>query len=360
MFIILFIVILGVLVLVHEAGHFFAARKAGVRVEEFGFGIPPRVWGKKIGKVLYSLNLLPIGGFVRIFGEEGEHANDPESFSSRRPSVRVGILAAGVLMNVALAWVLFSFGHVMGFPTAIEDAASTETLKDVGVQVVEVIDDSPAKQAGVKPGDFIVGIEAGGEIAASIAKSGDVSEFLGRHPGEEITMDIKRGKEHISLVVKANEEYIEGKGFVGVGLALVGRLAYPWYEAPFRGLATTFESMWVIIVSFSALFHNIFAGKGVALDVAGPVGIAILTREASQLGLIYLIQFVAWISLHLALLNIVPFPALDGGRILFVMIEKIKGSPVAKNVEKMIHTAGFAILIVFIIFITMRDIGRFL
>lgn len=349
-----FIVILGVLVFVHELGHFFVAKKNGVRVEEFGFGYPPRIFGVKRGETIYSLNWIPFGGFVKIFGEDGEAKHSPQSFGSKKIWRRAMILLAGVVMNILLGVALISAGYMLGLPTAIDDG---QAVSGARVQIAGVADNSPAQLAGVKSGDFVININDGQE-AVSLDKVITMQNLVNQNGGKEITLMLQRGQENLSVKVVPRLSPPAGEGALGVGLARVIKTSYPWYRAIYEGIITTASLIWAIVAALGYLIWQLISHGRAIGEVAGPVGIYSITGQAAQMGFIYLLQLAALLSINLAIINALPFPALDGGRALFLIIEKIKGSPVSATVEKVVHTAGFAFLIILMLLITIRDLTK--
>lgn len=370
--ILLFIVLLGALIFVHELGHFLAAKINGIKSEEFGFGFPPRLagvyrdaagkWRLVVGNravsapdTVYSLNWIPLGGFVRIKGEdEAEGAADADSFGNKPARVRIFVMAAGVLMNLAFAWVLFSIVLMLGIPQAVssEDAGKHE---EVRIQIVEVTPESPAAQMGLQPADIIVAL--GGEPVRTLE---EVGEFVAAHRGEPITVTVDRFGKTTELTGTPNLETAEGEGALGIGYTQTAMVAYPWYEAIYRGALATYSVTLAIFEAFGRMLAGLLGiGAAAPVDVTGPVGIVYLTKQMSDLGLAYLLQFAGLLSINLAIINILPIPALDGGRILFVLIEKLKGSPVSRRVEGMIHQVGFALLLLLMLLVTLRDFATF-
>lgn len=381
--IIIFILVLSVLVSVHEWGHFMTARRLGVRADEFGFGFPPRAIGfyknkqgkwqrvvgtktyesleqstdaKKIpapGSTIYSLNWLPIGGFVKIKGENGDGGNDPDSFSAKKIWKRVIILAAGVTMNIILAWVIFSAGYMMGLPQATSELGPKAIVSEQMVAVIDVLPGSPAESAGLKQGDLISKING-----QAVATETDVQTIIGARGGQNTEIVISdNGTDKILNVTPATSvDGAEGRAAIGISIMAAGTVRYPFFISIWEGAKTTIWTLKEIFVAFGGLIGSLFQGESVAADFAGPVGIANITGQAARLGLIYLMQLTALLSLNLAVINILPFPALDGGRILFLIIEKIKGKPVRRDVEAVIHNIGFMLLITLVLFITYKDI----
>lgn len=380
--IVIFVLVLSVLVFAHELGHFFTARRLGVKAEEFGFGFPPRalgfyrnkfkkwrlVFGSKTYESLeksadeninpnpkstiYSLNWLPLGGFVKIKGQDGDDKHDKDSFASQKIWKRLVILAAGVIMNVFLAWGLFSIGYMIGLPQVTETASKNAIISEPSVIIASVIPDSPAATAGLQPGDIIK--QVGGQI---ITSESALQEIIGASDGQTVSLAVNRNGEDIDVLAEPASKD-GGRATIGVAIFASGTVRYPFFSAIFEGAKTTGLMLKEITVAFGSLFSNLFQGKPVADQFAGPIGIANVTGEAARLGFIYLLQFTALLSLNLAIINILPFPALDGGRILFLLVEKLKGRPVKQELEGAIHNIGFLLLIALIIFVTYKDIIR--
>jgi len=378
--IIIFLVVLSVLVLVHEYGHFFAARRFGVKAEEFGLGFPPRafgwyknragkwrtVWGDRSAdslaaseaagvapaaeSTIYSLNWLPLGGFVKIKGENGDGENDADSFAAKSIGRRIVILTAGVLMNIALAWFLLSVGYIIGLPQSTDTLGSNARVSDSQVIVSEVLPDSVAQRAGLQAGDAILRVNG-----VPVATEKDLQDMIAASGGRETALAIKRvdAEQSISVVPSAKEG---ARPVIGVAIFSSGLISYPFFSAFWEGAKTTVWILGQIFIAFYDLFVSLFRGISVGDQFAGPVGIASITGQAARLGFSHLLQFMALLSLNLAVLNILPFPALDGGRVLFLAIEKLKGRPVRRELEALIHNIGFMLLIALVIFITYRDI----
>lgn len=351
--ILVFVGILLVLVLAHEAGHFWAARKVGVKVEEFAFGFPPKIFSYIRKGTTYSFNWLPLGGFVRLKGELDGDRTDPESFVSKKFWQKTVVVVAGVFMNVLVAYVLITGGLIIGFPTAL-DEQDIALAKNIKVQIIQVLPDSPAAQADLKPGDTIKQVNG-----VSYLKLSEVQKAISDAGDNNVSLLIARGSENIN--VEAHPKILtegEGRYVIGVGLAQTGTVSYPWYEAVWRGALGTWRLGVEIVKGFGSLFSNLIIHRQVPQDVAGPVGIAVLTGQVVDMGWLYLLQFAALLSLNLAIINILPFPALDGGRWLFIIIEKLRGKPNDERIEAYIHNAGFAILMVLVVLLTYRDVAR--
>jgi len=351
----IFLIILGILVFVHEFGHFISARKLGMKVEEFGFGFPPKIWSKK-GKdgVIYSINAIPLGGFCKIKGEDGENRNEPDSFGAKKPWRRAIVLTAGVAMNFLLCAVLLSVGFMVGLPQTVDQQTLDQGIvKDYKIQVVSVLDGKPAKEAGIEIGDVIESVD--GQPVNGIQ---NLIDYTTSKIGQKVSYKILHNKEEVTKEI-AVVDIGQGKGGIGIGLVETGVVSYPIHQAIWHGFKLTGILTKEFVFAFGGIIKNLVIGKPVGVQVSGPVGIAVLTGQVAKLGFIYLLQFTALLSLNLAIINIVPFPALDGGRLLFLAIEKIRRKPVSQKVESTIHTIGFALLMILIIVVTFQDVLRY-
>jgi len=350
-----FIVILAILVFVHELGHFLVAKKFGIKVEEFGLGFPPRLWGIKKGETLYSINWIPFGGFVKIFGEDGGDRNIKHSFVSKKIWQRASVLLAGAAMNVVLAVLLLSMGFMIGLPWAVDDEKNVPEAK---VQITQIAPGSPAESAGIKAGDIVLGASSQEEKLDQLEKVTALQSFIEKNKGQEVLLTLKRGQDILTSKLIPRSNPPPGEGAMGVGLARVSKAVYPWYRAIWEALATTLNLIWLTISSLGILIWKLFSHGQMAAEVTGPVGIYTITGQAAQMGFVYLLQLAALLSINLAVINAFPFPALDGGRVLFLIIEKIKRSPVSERVERAIHSAGFIFLILLMVVVAFRDIVK--
>lgn len=352
---IIFILILGLLVFVHELGHFLMAKKMGMKVEEFGIGFPPRIFSFQGKETRYSINLIPLGGFVKITGEDGGAKDDPRSFTSKKIWQRVLVLVAGVSMNIILAYIILVIGFTSGLPHILNgDIPSYARVRDASVQIIEVAPGSPAEKAGLIAGDVILSIDN-----QELKDADYLQNYIKDKNGQSVELKIKRGDEVFEKSIKP--EKIDGTDYpvLGVAISNTGIVSYPWYISIWEALKNTFILLWNILALFGILLYNLITKGTVSADLSGPLGIAAMTGQVVDLGFIYLLRFVAVLSLNLAVINIIPFPALDGGKLLFLAIEKIKGSPVNQKIENLIHNLGFMFLIILIIVITYRDILKF-
>lgn len=353
----LVLIFIGILILVHEWGHFYSARKLGVRVEEFGFGFPPKIYSRVKNGVRYSLNLLPLGGFVKIFGEHGEGEGEKESFISRPVWQRFVILSAGVFMNLVLAWVLFSAGSALGVPEAGD--GDLANLKNIPVSIIAVLRGSPAEKVGLKFGDKILEM-AGRDMTFRIETEKDVRDFVEAYRGEEIMITASRHKEIMYFRAVPRLNYPADEGPLGVALARITVKKTPWYLAPIEGFKTLIRSFVFTIYGLYYLLKDLIVNRMAPVSVSGPVGIFFMVEDTRTLGFSYLLQFVATLSVNLAILNFLPIPALDGGRVLFLAIEKIKRRRLHPRWENFAHAAGFFLLIILMILVTYQDLAKIL
>ncbi|HEC30797.1 MAG TPA: hypothetical protein ENI66_02175, partial [Candidatus Yonathbacteria bacterium] len=327
MTIVLFIFILVVLILVHEFGHFIVAKISKIRVDEFGIGFPPKVWGykPKNSETEYTINWLPFGGFVKIFGENPDEESMSGSDSSRsmvyKPKlVQAAVIGAGVVFNWILAWLLLSVGFLIGLPTALDSAPKGANLSNVNLVIVEVLPESPADRAGFIPGDFVVGINAGAKELTEI-NIDSAREFINSNGTEELTFSYKRGEEIKELVVSPEEGLLEDRRAIGVAFEMGATVSLPIHRALWEGgkLAVGFTE--TTFYGLAGFFSDIFTGNADFSEIAGPVGIVNIVGSASALGFVHLLILISLISINLSIINLVPFPALDGGRLLFLAIE---------------------------------------
>lgn len=372
--IITFILVLGVLILVHELGHFLTARIFKVKAEEFGFGYPPRIFGwvrdgdgrlkiigrqaaaEKFERTVWSLNWLPLGGFVKIKGEDGENSAAKDSFAARPLGERFVMLFAGVFMNFMLCFVLLSFGFMVGIPRMVDDRFDSGlNTRNAQVQVISILPDSPADRAGLQVGDSFISLA--GEPVASVAQ---VQALTARNGNTEIAVVVSRSGEDLAfkLTPLAPDENSAAK--IGTGLVKTAIVSYAWYESIYRGALATFNLTVAIILAFAKIIADLFTSGTVSADLAGPVGIAVITGQVAKLGWIYVLQFAALLSINLGIINLLPLPALDGGRILFLLIEKIKGSPVKRSREALVHQIGFILILVLMALVIFRDVKNYL
>ena len=364
---VVFLVLLSILVFVHELGHFLLAKKAGIKVEEFGLGLPPRIWGKKIGETIYSVNALPIGGFVRLYGEE-QPAFAPLSgasagkgaFFAKSKKVRIAVVTAGVAMNFFLAVGAFSLIFLIrGIPTETEN-----------IFVVGIAKDSPAQKSGLAVGDRI--IQAGGKPVLS---TDEFIKIVDENKGREIEMVLQRmpssdlpagkaGVEGLRLKVVPRETPPEGEGPLGVAISQIEQKFYPFYQMPFfalrEGTGETLKWGGLVVGAVGKMVVEL-VGKGkIPQDMAGPVGIFQVTGVVAKEGWEAVLGFLGILSVNLAVINILPFPPLDGGKVLFIGLEAAFGKRVAPKIEKWVQTLGMILLLLLLVLVTLNDISRLL
>jgi len=366
MSIFLFIVILLVLVLVHEFGHFITAKKSGIRVDEFGFGFPPKLFGRKVGETTYSFNLIPFGGFVKIFGEDpdDESISGPDkdrSFVSKPKYIQAMVLFAGVFFNFLLAWFLLSIGFMSGLPTSQATQPDGTILTNQNLVITGIMPKTPAELAGLKIGDKILSISSGSsELSGSNLTPKSVQEYIGDKAGIPLEFSISRNDENQNLEIVPKAGVLEGRAAVGISLDIIGILKLPVHKALWQGLKDTSALTVNTAVSFGKLIKDSILGKADFSSITGPVGIVGIVGDAYQFGFAYLLSFAALISVNLAVINLIPFPALDGGRLLFILIEKIKGSPIKPKVANTLNTIGFVLLLLLMAIVTYHDIAKLL
>ncbi len=348
-----FFSLIGLMTL-HEFGHFIVAKRFGVKVEEFGIGYPPRIFGKKIGETLYSLNLLPFGAFVKMPGEIGQAA-DPRSFSSQAVWKRVLIAFAGVLSFWIMAAILFSIVFNLGTAVAVDDEASG--LVNPKVQIASISVGSPAKLVGLEPGDTIKEMTIGEERLV-INKIKEVQEFSNDKLGKEITLTIERGNEVFDVKVVPRISPPAGEGPLGVGLVRTAVKSFSWYQAPWQGLVTTVNMTGAIIQGYGQVIKNVVQGQPTGVELMGPVGVVHLFTQASQMGVSYFLQFVGMVAIYIAIFNILPIPAVDGGKMLFLGIEAIRRRPISEKVEQNVTAVFFSLLLLLMVLVTIKDIAR--
>lgn len=351
--IIVFVGLIGLTAL-HEFGHFIFAKIFRVKVEEFGIGYPPRLIGKKFGETIYSLNLLPFGAFVKILGEM-ERNDDKRSFSSQSIPKRALIAFGGVLSFWLIAIVIFSIVFNIGVRIAVQD--SDTNLVSSEVQVSQIAPNSPAQVAGLKIGDAILKIQD--QISEiKIDKVVEIQGFTETHLGQEITLTIERGKEILNFKITPRVSPPEGEGPMGVALTRTATKKYPWYQAFPQGIQATGSATLIIMEGYKDAISKLFKGLPTGVQVMGPVGIFQLSTEAFQLGINYFFQFLGVISIYLAIFNMLPIPAADGGKLLFLGIEAVRKRPISQKLEQNITSVSFILLVIIAILVTIKDITR--
>lgn len=348
------------LMIIHEFGHFIIAKKFGVKVEEFGIGYPPRIFGKQVGETLYSVNLIPLGAFVRIYGEEGG-VDDYRSFAGLAMWKRMLIVLGGVLAFWAASILIFTFVFFIGASIPVGDQDVVGVTSTV-VKIMQVQGNSPADQAGLKAGDEIISLSHK-TAAITVNKIVDFQEFTQAKKGQQVVVTFKRDGKDMAASVIPRVKYPEGQGPTGLVLERIANVIEkaPWYLAPFKGIQFTGEVTWQALVGIYGFFASLVSGQGVpeGAELAGPVGITIFISRAADYGLGFFLYFIGSLSVLLAIFNLFPIPALDGGKLLFLTIEKVMKKPVPVNWEQGLTIFCFVALISMSLFITVKfDVPR--
>lgn len=362
--IIVFILILGFLIFIHEFGHFISAKKMGVKVEEFGIGFPPAIWKKKKGETVYSINLIPLGGFVKLYGEEGEHSRNPKSFSSKSPSKKALMILSGTMMNFLLAVILFylllgTSGFKSQFPLLFPYKFPFGIQQNF-TEILAVAENSPAQESGLEPADII--LKGNGN---EFKNSEQLIQFINQNKGKEVVLTLKKAQteriEEIKVVPRVKPP--EKEGALGVALGDIAEIRYEgvWQKTT-SGLLHSLNLSHLTFVSLGYYIKTSFVQKDVkplADSMVGPVGILALTKLTIEQGFYELIFLLALISLALVLINILPFPPLDGGILLFIIFEAMTGKKIPAKLEKRIQEIGFILFIILFILVAFKDLFQF-
>ncbi len=345
-----FLIALFVLVIIHELGHFLAAKLSGVKVEEFAIGFPPRLISFRKGETLYSINLLPLGGYVKVYGEEYDEkirGDKSRAFVYKKPWQKLFILTAGVIGNFLLGWVLISYLFTQGVPVP------TDT-----VRIQEVVKNSPAYQAGIRSGDIIKSLEAGGE-SVQVKTVEQVVEFINKYKGSPVLLTIIRDGKTLQIEAVPRKNPPPDQGALGIVLSNFQIKKYSLYQAPVQGLIEAGKTTLFLVQGILTWLWEALTKKPDTTQITGPIGIAKITANAFTAGKNMFLQVIALLSLNLAVVNLLPFPALDGGRVVMVVYEWISGRRINKSFERWANLIGFAILISLVIIISIYDIKRF-
>lgn len=344
MAIIPFLVLFSLLIFVHEGGHFIFSKLFGVKVKEFGFGYPPRIWGRKIRGTIYSINLIPFGGFARIKGEEGEtsDASDADSFATQPAWKRVLIIGGGVLGNFILAWILLTLLFAFGNPTLADK-----------VWVEKVEPGSPAEEAGITSGDYILSFE--GE---RVETADELVSLLNENRGKRSLLEVEREGEVRQIFAVPRVDPPEGEGPLGFFISSAVKYEKTaFWKAPFAALVEVTKTLGQMVLFVFELVGDLFRGEEVL--IGGPVAIFAITETYASRGLRVFIQFITFLSMNLIVVNLIPIPALDGGRLLFITIEAIRGKKISPRTERVVNSLGFVFIIIVMILISIKDIQTF-
>lgn len=362
--ILLFIVILLVLVIVHEFGHFIVAKLTGMRVDEFAFGFPPRLFGKKIGETLYAINLIPLGGYVSIFGENGgdeekkkkEEARDPRAFGNRPWWAQILVLIAGVTMNMLLALVIFigiSYGNVK---MSTDDSIYGSRVRDPSLVVVEVSKESPAFKAGIVPGATLLHVVSN-TMEANLTTASSLIAFIGLHQNSPFTITyLSPDNQKKSTTVAAVYGIVPEKKALGIAVDTIGTAKISIFEAIPLGYERTVDLTQMTYSGLLSVFTSIFKGENVLSSLSGPVGIARIVGETSDYGYTAVLTLVAALSINLAIFNVLPLPALDGGRIVVVIFESLFRKKIPFKYYSWVNVGGFSLLMLLLIIVTFNDL----
>ncbi len=348
------IVIFSLLVIAHELGHFLMARREGVKVLEFGIGFPPRLWSKKRGETRYSINLFPIGGFVRLYGEDDAQTG-PRSFNSKGFWQKTRIVMAGVTVNFLIAYVIFTALLIVGVPPIIQNLPSFGPIKPItetsaGLTVFNVSKDSAAQSAGVVEGDKLLTVDN-----QEFQNSNDLRNYTKAHAGQSTVLVYSHGGETQTKTVVLGKD--ENSGILGLVAEPIQISRYSWWAAPFAAFVLMLELIVATLAVFGNLILGLFTHAKVSDGVAGPIGIVSLFSQIVRFGSTYIWLFIASISLSLAVINALPLPALDGGREFMMILRKL-GVKITPERENLVHIIGFVALIGLMIIVSISDIRK--
>ena len=356
--VLLFLLILVVLILVHEYGHFVTAKWIGAKVEEFGIGYPPRAL--KLGKIkgtLFSLNWIPFGGFVKISGEQRDSDNDTDAdkdaFYLKPRGKQAIVMVAGVVANFLLAWLLISSSYFLGAPVAAD--VNDTSIKEQKLVITSINPESPADNAGLKVGDEILEVVLGGQ-SFSPKMPADFQSMVSFSEGKQLDLKIKRSGDEQNIVLSPEYDKEQNKSRIGVSIERIGVKKINIFASLWQGLKTASSITVATVVAFGNLIYGAIIGTADFSQITGPVGIVKAVGDASGFGLSYLLSFTALISINLVIINLLPIPALDGGRLLFLAIEAIRGKNIRVKTAQIANTVGFFALILLMIIVTFKDI----
>ncbi len=377
--VIIFLIVLAVLIFVHELGHFLAARACGVRVDSFKIGFGPKVFSwhfkdkaGKPGETEYGVNWIPFGGYVKIFGENpDEHSLDASgahasrSFALKSRWQQAIVLAAGVFFNFLFAWFLYTIVFTSGVAVSTDSFPQyASRFQNQRIMITDVLPGSPAEKAGLQAGDILV--SAGIPIGTVDSNPSnpkpqtvqDIPDAINASGGRPVSIDyMHAGQSKVVSVIPING-LVPNKYAIGIAMDNAADLKLPVWSAAWAGLEYTGELIKETVVGLYTFIANIFVGHPDFSQVAGPIGIAGIIGNAAELGLTYLIMITAIISINLGVINLIPFPALDGGRILFVAIEGLIRRRISPRFTNAVNAVGFALLMILMVVVTYKDIAK--
>ncbi len=320
-----------IVVVFHEFGHFIVAKTSGIKVHEFAIGMGPKLFKINKGDTDYTLRLLPIGGYVKMEGED-EHSDDLRSFSRKPIGIRMAVIAAGAIMNFILAIIVFSiYSYSVGVPTTTIDKV-TEKL--------------PAYEAGIRAGDTITSVDN-----YSVNSWEDIKKFINASDGKEIKVKVLRNERELNFTIKPIIEKNDNRLIIGISPKMK--------KSILLSIKNGFENMIMILGLMFQFIFMLFKGKVGSGDISGPVGIVYLVGEAARSGFLYVLYIAGFISINLGFFNLLPIPALDGSRLVFLLIEFVRGKPVNPEREGFIHFIGFVFLILLMLVVAYKDIIKF-
>lgn len=363
MAILLFILCLVLLIIIHELGHFAVAKFFGIQVDEFGVFFPPRLASIRRGETEYSINWVPLGGFVRIRGENAQEAeNNPRAFSNKSRWKQALVVVAGVVMNMLAAWLLVSVGYLSGLPTAV-DHEGIGAVTNARPMIIGIYPNSPAERAGIEAGDIVEVVQTGTNSLDARTLNTDeqaaaVRSFIAEHADESLVITVLRSGEEKTFLAKAEEGLVEGRKAVGIELDDVGILKLPPHLAVVEGAVLAKNIFVQTAIGLGSFFSNLFHGSADFSQVAGPIGIVSMGGIALKEGFAAVIVLVASISMALAIFNLVPIPGLDGGKLLIIAIEGVLRRPVSQRIVTYATLTGLALLLTLVVVVSYHDIAR--
>lgn len=354
----IFILILVALIWVHELGHFSVAKLFGICVDEFAIGFPPRLLRVRWGETDYTFNLLLVGGFVRIHGEDpGTDARDQRSMASKPRPVQAAVILAGIAMNLLVGWLMLSAGYMVG-AAATPGSSVFGEVRDVRTTIANVLPGSPAADVGLAPGDKLVSLQTGTVQLGPVQSAQDATRFIGEHQDESIVLSVRRGAEEKVFVAKPKEGIAPDKKVLGISMADIGVLQLPVHLALLQGAVSAKDLTISTAQGLGVFFSSLARGVADWGSVAGPVGIAGVGANAVQEGFAAAAFLTALISINLALINLVPIPGLDGGRLLIIIVEGIIRRPVSPKLVGGLSLLGFGLIVLLMVVVTYNDIAR--
>lgn len=360
----LFLFILLVLVIVHEFGHFIVAKLTNMRVDEFAFGFPPRIFSKKVGETVYAVNALPLGGYVSIWGEngseedkeEGGAKNHPRAFSNRPWWAQLLVLVAGVTMNMLLALCIFIFISYGKIQMSVEDSLYGTLVTNPSLMVVDAAPESPAYKAGITPGSTLITVKSAGAVA-KLSTPESLVAFVGSHVNDAIFISYKRPDGTITdTTIAAVYGIVPEKKAIGISVENVGTLNTTFIQAIKIGYARTDDMTRTTVNGLLTVVSSVFKGESVIKSLSGPIGIARIVGQTSTYGYTAVLTLVAVLSINLAIFNILPLPALDGGRMVVVIIETIVRKRIPFKYYSWANIVGFSLLMLLLVIVTIHDI----